>query len=41
MVAIGVQRVHMEKALADGRESCHDVVAVAEPLEIRVLLDGE
>ena len=41
MVAIGVQRVHMEKALADERESCDDVVAVEEPLEIRVLVDGE
>ncbi len=41
MVAIGVQRVHVEKALADGRESCDDVVAVEEPLEIRVLCDGE
>ena len=40
MVAIGIQRVHVEKALADGRESC-DVVAVEEPLEIRVLCDGE
>ena len=41
MVAIGVQRVRVEKALADGRESCDDVVAVEEPLEIRVLCDGE
>ena len=41
MVAIGVQRVHVEKALADGRESCDDMVAIEEPLEIRVLCDGE
>ena len=41
MVAIGVQRVRVEKTLADWRESCDDVVAVEEPLEIRVLLDGE
>jgi FdhD protein len=41
MEAIGVQRVGVEKARADGRESCDDVVAVEEPLEIRVLCDGE
>jgi FdhD protein len=41
MDAIGIQHVSVEKARAEGRERHDDVVAIEEPLEIRVLADGE